>query len=109
MFGFIYTLFNTLFTVAICIESLALHPILYSPKRTEFTRRRIAGASGIVPMLGGIVVNRWILRQYADHSDRLSTKTALDMLACLSTFVAFVIGVITADLLRQIQIDNGHT
>lgn len=100
-FVFIFTAVNLLFTGLVTAVSLVLNPFFYNENRTEFTRRRLGPASIFPIYMFGVVVNRGILREYANHTEKRATKTALDILACFATFLACVCGVLLADMERQ--------
>lgn len=81
--------------------SLLLHPFFYENDRTWFARHRLAPGSGIAVLLIGIIINRHILRVFANNHSQINTQAALDITAVMSTFVSFSSGVLQADMLRE--------
>lgn len=106
IFVFVITAVNFVLIALTTAASLLLNPFFYDEKRTEFTQRRLGPASIFPLFMFGVVVNRGILREFANHTERRATKTALDILACFATFISCICGVLIADIYRQWQEDG---
>lgn len=92
---------NTTGNLFSMVLSLILYPVLYDDNAPWFTQHRISSAIGVAIIAILSIVNRHVLRIFANHNE--GSQVALDTLAILSSIFSVASGTVQADIFRGNQ------